>query len=261
MSDDDRPMNGRLRFQSSGQKNAFEAKLDALKARWATGFSKTNGRHVARDGLVSARGYRRIVHDAGWVDDWDVDALEDLALSVLHGRNATIFEAHMLGPLRGKPKRSVESLAKQFGVGTKRIYKILGECRRRLEAERDKRAAARLAAGAANFEMCGLCQREVSLAHRPSICGRCIGHYGSTRPKGELNSDCLIAQRQARAVGRRFPSPDDISKAETEWRKLKAAREAEGRARLDSSHARSIARIRANSAECKEIIRRQTKYF
>jgi hypothetical protein len=62
-------------------------------------------------------------------------AAVELVGKVLHGRNATVFEGLVLNPLLGKPAKTVQELAKQFGVPADRIHKIKHDCIERLKKE------------------------------------------------------------------------------------------------------------------------------
>ena len=118
---------GKAKWQAGNIKAGRKRdKVGATEAKLAAGFTKIGGKHVAADGLVSRRGYRRIIPNAGTDPDWleyRAEQLAEIASKVLHGRNATIFEARVIAPLKGLPKWSVEDLAKQFGVTPKRIYR------------------------------------------------------------------------------------------------------------------------------------------
>jgi len=121
---------------------AVRRSVDGFEAKWAAGFTKVDGRHVAADGMVSRRGYRRIIPESGPGREWFEDRAEDLAAAAkeaLRGRNATVFDGRVLNPLMGRPKRSIEDLAEQFGTPTKRIYKILDECRDQIAAYRQRK--------------------------------------------------------------------------------------------------------------------------
>lgn len=109
-----------------------------FEAKWAAGHTKIAGKHIAADGLVSKGGYRRILPDYKDAGDevWDEirrKQLEEIAGEVLSGRTATVFDALVLAPLRGKQGRTVEDLANQFGVTTDRIHKIKHDATRKIE--------------------------------------------------------------------------------------------------------------------------------
>ena len=98
------------------------------------GHTTIAGAHVSADGLVARSGRRRILPE-----DTDISGLEDkaeqLALvagQVLHGRNATCFEGRVIDPLFGRPKRSIEELATQFGVSPAKIHRIIEHAKRRV---------------------------------------------------------------------------------------------------------------------------------
>lgn len=133
--------------------------IDGFEAKSATGFALVGGKHVATDGVVSREGYRRIVPDSGlevgWLE-WRTETLAMVAKEVLRGRSATVFEARVLNPLMGLPKRSAEDLARQFGCTLARIYKIVDDAKEKLMAavaryEQDKS----LTAAAEKCPTCG----------------------------------------------------------------------------------------------------------
>jgi hypothetical protein len=111
------------------------------------------------DGVLSRRGLRRIPPliyrglDREWIEE-HAEELSELAKDILHGRNATVFEGRVLDPLEGRPKRSVEDLAAQFGVTEKRIYKIEDDCRRRVVEEYRRRTAPK-----SHGDKCPMCGR------------------------------------------------------------------------------------------------------
>lgn len=110
--------------------------IDAFERRTARGgHSKVEGKHVGGGVLVSRRGYARVIRDTdkAWLNENNIDALRETAARVLHGRNATIFEKHVINPLLGLPKVSVKELAAQFGIKDTRVYKILDKCKERVK--------------------------------------------------------------------------------------------------------------------------------
>jgi hypothetical protein len=105
----------------------------------AAGFVKIGGRRLMADGLVSRGGYRRVFSDALLETVWDREMwadraqdLADLAGQYLGGRTATVFEGLVINPLLGRPGRTVDDLARQFGVTPDRIYKIKNKGKERL---------------------------------------------------------------------------------------------------------------------------------
>ena len=84
--------------------------------------------------------------------------MAQVAKEVLRGRNATVFEKHVLNPFFGRPKESCEALAKQFGCSVDRIYKINERNRKRVEnAMRQRREVASLSRPADERERCPTC--------------------------------------------------------------------------------------------------------
>src|SRR5262245_45882921 len=165
--------------------NAHADRFEIWEDRRTTGFVKSGGKHTQATGLVSRRGYKRIVPDAdSWMEEQGADVAQELievAGKILHGRNATVFEGRVLAPLQGKPRRSVDDLAKQFNVRAARIYKIVDDCKRKIE-----RALAKppedvaLYRGILNgdnpqaWETCAVCGREYIwnvLPTRIDVCG------------------------------------------------------------------------------------------
>src|SRR5262249_47232492 len=96
--------------------------VQGFESKWASGYTKTAGKTVVCDGLVSRKGNRRILpndDDDGWLErckEYRLDELEAIAKEIFHGRNATVFEGLVLAPLRGERGRTVEELANQFGL-------------------------------------------------------------------------------------------------------------------------------------------------
>jgi hypothetical protein len=125
--------------QKRSANSATRRTVEGFEDRWAAGFAKIDGRHVAADGMVSRRGRRRIIPDSGpgaaWLE-WRIEELATVAKEVLRGRNATVFEGRVLNPLMGRAQRSIQDLSDQLGRPPKRIYKILDECRHRIEEHR-----------------------------------------------------------------------------------------------------------------------------
>src|SRR5262249_44501478 len=136
--------------------------VEGFEAKWAAGYIKDAGKTVAADGLVSRRGYRRILPESGNREEIenDLEKLDEIAKQVLHGRNATIFEKLVIKPLAdGVRKPPVEGVAAQFNVTPKRVYKILDTC-----WDKISKALPRFKAGAPLIEdsgptMCSICGR------------------------------------------------------------------------------------------------------
>jgi hypothetical protein len=116
------------------------AKIEIFRAR---GFAKVAGRHVMADGLVARSGRRRIFPDHANMRELEdrADVLLAIAKQVLRGRNATVFEGRVIDPLLGRPKRSVEELAAQFGVSPAKIHKITERCKERVSEAAERFAA------------------------------------------------------------------------------------------------------------------------
>ena len=116
----------------------WQDKVAAAEVKWANGFVKVGGKHVAAQGLISRKGYIRITpnnDDNEWIEISKPDRLDELeciAAEVLHGRTATVFEGLVLAPLRGQSKRTVEELAYQFNVSRDRIYRITDRAKRKI---------------------------------------------------------------------------------------------------------------------------------
>jgi hypothetical protein len=151
--------------------------IEGFESKRASGFAKVDGRHIAADGLVSRRGYRRIISDSSldreWFDlDGRVEELAKIAKEVLHGRNATVFEGRVLNPLMGQPKLSIEELAAQFGTTAKRIYNIVDDCRDRIIGEFRRRTTTK--ANGDKFPTCGRVYAEWNF-------GQCARNNGSLR--------------------------------------------------------------------------------
>jgi hypothetical protein len=202
--------------------------VDRFEARRASGFTKVDGRHVAADGLVSRIGYRRIIPEHLLETVWDRETwadraaeLADVAGKVLHGRNATIFEGRVLDPLRGRPKRSVDDLAAQFGITTKRVYNIEERCSDRVKAALNAPSQRMDTKGfiAAKNELdkwaesqkCSLCGRYFALTAL-SACRGVFGVSETGKPKGarhnlhsgDFSSECLRIQSLTKEYERRF---------------------------------------------------------
>src|SRR5262245_6456061 len=161
--------------------------IDSLEARRAAGFTKSgDGKHIMADGLIARSGKRRILPDARDGHDWTwweerADEAAAAAAEVLHQRNASVFQGLVLDPLQGKPRKSVESLAIQFGVPPARIYRILYVCKLKVKAKIDaKRAETEPFERTATGEVCRACGVVYSNSHFPSIKAVCRGRLGDS---------------------------------------------------------------------------------
>lgn len=72
--------------------------VEAFEARRASPVAKVAGKHIQTVGLISKRGYQRVLpnyEDEEWLE-WEkperLAELEEIKGKVLHQRNATIFE-------------------------------------------------------------------------------------------------------------------------------------------------------------------------
>src|SRR5262249_42647669 len=144
--------------------------------------------------------YDRWVHN---FKDAQIDELEAVAAEVLHGRNATVFDALVLAPLRGDDtKRTVESLAQQFGVDAARIYRCKNRAKRRvsdainvrksLETKVPDELIAFIEGVPAN-ERCTICNR----GFRWTDFALCNGVHGQTLA---TRSECLQVKSRARKL-------------------------------------------------------------
>jgi hypothetical protein len=113
----------------------------------AAGHTKIAGKHVSADGLVSRRGYRRVVPEALLRDnmerDYQIDELKRLAELALRGRNRSIFIRNVVEPLEGLPGVTYRELADQYGISITKIHRIIGDCHMRIAQalECERRAA------------------------------------------------------------------------------------------------------------------------
>jgi hypothetical protein len=176
-------------------------RFEQFEAKLTSGFVETkSGKHVAFGGLTDRKGRRKVfpmqTDEEAWTAEINTNELMDIAETILHGRNATVFEGLVLRPLRGLPKRTVDDLAKQFGILPARIYRIKNDCVERVKKEiaKGKLEAQTQPTGyrEANkiFEVCERCKREYPLSAHPRRRSVCRGNYDP--PK-----DCLIDQREA----------------------------------------------------------------
>ena len=150
--------------------------VDGNQAKWAAGYTKVGGKHITADGLVSRRGYRRIIpgitqQEREWLEE-HTSKLREIAKRVLHGRNGTIFQKCVINPLLGERKSSVEEMAAQFNIKPKRVYNIIDKCKDKVLREYNQQR--RGSPGKENTVVCRICGRPES---SKEICPR--GHYGA----------------------------------------------------------------------------------
>jgi len=222
--------------------------IASFEAKWAAGFTKAgDGKHLMADGLVGRSGRRRIPPDARDEEEWDwwrwqkTDEVAAAAAEVLHQRNASVFQGLVLNPLQGKPKKSVESLAAQFGVPPARIHRILYDCKLKVKAKIDaKRVETQAFERTSADEVCRACGAVYSYGHFPSIKAACRGRRGhSPSPMEGLNPHCLILELARRR-----------SEIEAAMRARKSAYEA----KLEESIAKDRARWRAEVREMPKFV-------
>jgi len=150
--------------------------IDGKEAANAAGYTKVAGKHVAADGLVSRRGYRRILPESRNREEieGDLEKLDEIAKQVLRGRNATIFEKCVIRPLEdGSRRPPVEEVAAQFNIEDKRVYKILDKCWDKISGALPRFKAGAPLTEASGSPLCSICGRHES---SKTICPR--GHYG-----------------------------------------------------------------------------------
>ena len=131
---------------------------------------------VVKDGRTSRSGYRRILPESrpdDWHVEYQIEELEDVVKAVLREKKATIFEALVLDPLRGRPGKTIDDLARQFGRSADYISRIKHKCKIRVQAEIEARRAAeakvRAAAATQADETCGVCGRNYGAKVWPRI--------------------------------------------------------------------------------------------
>jgi hypothetical protein len=141
---------GLIRGNYKAQAEGLFRTADASKAEIfrSSGHVKAAGKHISADGLVSRRGYRRILPSD---DGGDAEAgrflVEEVAKEVLRGREATIFEKRLAGV-------KLEALAEQFGRSISFIHAVIEKSKVRvMQAIKDK---LRPAAAGERCPTCGL---------------------------------------------------------------------------------------------------------
>lgn len=223
------------------------AKVAMFEAKASLGFVRKGGKHVAWSGPLQRNGRLKVFHEEtqhdAWLSEQNCHQLIEVADKVLHGRNATVFEGLVLAPLRGQPKRTVESLASQFGVDAKRIYRVKNDCVERIKSELKKTPTTPAFASPWHLpahevsETCAICHRSYALSAWPSEKPSCRGRFGDGQlpPDGDINPECLIARREAM------------------WATIKAGMTPEKRAELAAKYAAKLQaqadRIRASNIE------------
>lgn len=178
------------------------AQLAALEAKWATGFTEVDGRHVWDAGLVARDGRRRVFAGEAEDDMWQeirADTLERVAKEALHGRTATIFEGRVINPLFGRPRRSIADLAHQFGVQASRIYKILDKAKVKVMELIIKKAAAKKSPLG---EACPTCGRIYEVGNL-STCKRGYGRDATHNLSPTINQECIPMRYRYRGGGKR----------------------------------------------------------
>jgi len=109
----------------------------SIEAKYATGFTREAGKHVAHTGPLTRDSGRLKIFPEGkdweWIEE-NTAILQDTAKQVLHGRNATIFENCVTNPLRGlgNYKSAVQDMAARFNIPDTRVYKIIDKCKQRV---------------------------------------------------------------------------------------------------------------------------------
>jgi hypothetical protein len=180
--------------------------VDRYEARQARGYDKIAGKTVPVDGQVARSGSRRILPEK---DDPQTrlilaEKLKVLIPEVLHGKNATIFEALVLNPLYGKPKRTPEELAIQFGTTRANIDRCLYKARRKVAAaQADRMAAAEAKRKALDETAC----RDAKLCPRGDQC--CIVAH----PNGIYGDEGCQCRRPWLELFTREPRIEDLRQA------------------------------------------------
>jgi hypothetical protein len=195
------------RFQDDddGDAGSWSA-LDRHEARQAAGYEKIAGKHQPVDGLVARSGNRRILPEDDDPQTRLILAakLKELIPEVLHGKHATIFEALVLNPLYGKPKKTAEELAIQFGRPRAHIDRCLYKAKRKIEeAVADRMAAAEAKRKALDETAC----RDAKLCPRGDQC--CIVAH----PNGIYGDEGCQCRRPWLELFTRDPRIEDLRHA------------------------------------------------
>jgi hypothetical protein len=115
----------------------YEGSEDGESGNIIASSKRRPGVTVARSGLISRRGYVRIIREDISAIERDVmiSELKALAKKVLTGRSLTLFERRVIGPLEDphSPRPSVEDLAAEFKISPQRVYKIISKAWRKIE--------------------------------------------------------------------------------------------------------------------------------
>jgi hypothetical protein len=236
-----------VRDNASGPADNFSK----FENRRTSGFDRIGGKWSKADGLVSRKGYRRILPESrpdSWALDYQLDELEDVSRTVLRERKATVFENLVLDPLRGKPGKTIDDLAKQFGVSVDAIYRIKNKCKVRIEREVEARRAAFAKKNAELDETCELCGRTYGDRAWPRIRATCKGHRAgkatTPTPTG-LNWKCLYSVRIRRWEKKLAEiTPEKRAQMQAEYLSMVAQREAEYEARRLRDNTRISAELR-----------------
>ena len=194
-------------------------KISKFENRRVSGFDRIGGKWSKADGLISRGGYRRILPESrsdSWLLDYQIEELEDVAKEVLRERWATVFESLVLDPLRGKPGKTIDDLARQFGVSAEQISRIKYKCKLRVEGELDARREAFAKKNAPEAdETC-------------EVCGRTYGAKAWPEKRAQMEAEYreMVTRREAEEAARwqRQRARYD-AEASLQWAALKPARD------------------------------------
>jgi hypothetical protein len=182
---------------------ALSRGLAVFEAKHATGLVELEGRHVSDIGLVARDGRRRVFAGEPEDDLWEeirADTLAQLAREALTGRTATVFEARALNPLFGRPTRSIDSLAVQFGVQASRIYKIMESAKSKIMDLIIKKAAAK---SSPLGEACPTCGRIYGNNYSWASCKRGYSFWAELNLAANIHPECL-PQRWRRHIEKKI---------------------------------------------------------
>lgn len=134
----------------------------SIEAKWASGHTKVAGKHVANPGLLQRGGKAKILPESNNREEieCDLEMLREVANQVLHGRNGTIFNRHVIEPLGdGKRHPPVSDTAAQFNVEEPRVYKIMDKCWQKIREAVPRFLAGRPLTGEDRSPTCSICGR------------------------------------------------------------------------------------------------------